>query len=492
MQVRDPPEQTSQSISEAPWLRLAVVVAVGCFLLWEVVTRSFVAYFANAAPETALAIRASEPRALLTIVERHLRPVERPKDDPQAVRPAGKGADGMPPTVKQEGDRLRLWAEQALKSLDKPNDQLGAAAPSAGGPLSEQASRLITQLRASTELALSNDPLNARALSILGQLAHMAGDEARAATFLNAAAQRSIRESVAIYWLMRKSHEAKDFASAVYCADALLRTRSQAGQYVMPMLVELAENSDATGALKKTLLKNPPWRSSFLSALAQRASDPRATLELVLAIKEAGAPLSADEFRSFVNALIARKEYELAYYAWLQFLPVEQLTSTGFLFNGSFEVTPSGLPFDWIMHGGSGVSIDIVQRSDLGGQRALSIEFGHGRVEFPGVQQLTMLAPGTYEFRGKYKGEVLGKRGLVWRVACVDRPDSPIGESVMAIGVFPRWRDMEFSFTVPDSDCRAQIVRLTHDARMPSEQLVSGAMLYDDLGITRAEKSSRP
>jgi hypothetical protein len=260
----------------------------------------------------------------------------------------------------------------------------------------------------------------------------------------------------------------------------------------MPTLLQLAENKTASGELKTVLLGNPPWRSQFLAALASKAADARAPLELLLAIKDTRTPPTAGDLQSYVSALIARKNYELAYYAWLQFLPPEQLSSTGFLFNGSFELQPSGLPFDWVFNAGAGVTIDIADRRDRDGQRALLIEFGHGRVEFGGVLQLTMLAPGTYEFRGKYRGEIVGKRGLVWRIACVGAPNALIGESVMAWGASPKWKDIEFSFTVPDSDCRAQQVRLELDARMASEQLVSGSIWYDELRIARASKIERP
>ena len=188
----------------------------------------------------------------------------------------------------------------------------------------------------------------------------------------------------------------------------------------------------------------------------EKAKDPRATLELLLALRETSTPPRAEDVRDYVSALIGRKNYELAYYAWLQFLPPEQLSSTGFLFNGSFDVTPSGLPFDWVMGEGSGVTMDIVDRPDQPDQRALLVEFGHGRVEFNGIQQLTMLAPGTYEFKGRYRGELVGKRGLVWRITCAGAPSAPLGASPMVVGASPKWKDIEFSFTVPETDCRAQ------------------------------------
>ncbi len=109
-----------------------------------------------------------------------------------------------------------------------------------------------------------------------------------------------------------------------------------------------------------------------------------------------------------------------------------------------------------------------------------------------GVQQLTLLAPGTYEFKGKYRGELIGKRGLVWRIACADAPNAAIGESQMVMGMSQKWKDIAFTFTVPKANCRAQQVRLELDARMPSETMVSGSISYDELTIVRADSAGQP
>jgi len=87
---------------------------------------------------------------------------------------------------------------------------------------------------------------------------------------------------------------------------------------------------------------------------------------------------------------------------------------------------------------------------------------------------------------------LVGKRGLVWRVTCIDAPGAPLGESPMVVGASPKWKDIEFSFTVAEADCRAQQVRLELDARMPSELLVSGSIWYDELRIARVDRLERP
>ena len=114
------------------------------------------------------------------------------------------------------------------------------------------------------ELALAHDPLNARAFRILGQVAEDASDEQRAEQLMQAAVLRSLRQSMAVYWLMRKSYDNQDYAAATRYADALLRTRPQVIAQVMPILSRIAEREDAKGELKKVLAGNPPWRAQFL------------------------------------------------------------------------------------------------------------------------------------------------------------------------------------------------------------------------------------
>ena len=489
-------QQTEESgISEPQrslWgpLRLFLLAVLGASLVWQVVTRTLVAYLANVDPHTALSLRSTEPRALLNLADARLNldppaKAAEPASPALATQPSPDKAGAPPPAT----DRRPSWAEIASKVRDKegqsgqlrrPDKPAGKLEPSAAsGPSGSD------QVRAWAEAALANEPLSAQAFRILGQLADGAGDEKRTSKLMQGAVRRSIRESLAVYWLMRKSLEDRDYATTLYCADALLRTRPQLITHVLPILVQLADTKDASGELKKLLVGSPPWRSQFFAALPHAITDARTPLELLLAVKDTPSPPTARDLQGYLNVLIQHKLYELAYYVWLQFLPPEQLTKVGLLFNGSFEMTPSGLAFDWLIAQGAGVTIDIARHPDQEGQRALFIEFGQGRVDFPGVSQLTMLAPGTYRFKASYKGEIVGRRGLKWRVTCVGGGRTPIGESPMISGATPAWSDLEFAFTVPGADCRAQHLRLELDARMASEQLVSGSVWHDELLLAR-------
>jgi hypothetical protein len=430
----------SMSLNRQKRFEAVMLTLIAIFLVWEVITRSFVAYLADVAPETALQLRPTDSAALSRLAE----------------------------------IRLALDRSSKTSDLKSPRDMA----------VERRTSR---EIAAWAKSALLGDPLNPRAFSVLGQLADDASDAAEIERFMQAAVRRSLHESVAVYWLMRRRHDMHDYGAAISYADALIRTRPDLIAQAMPTLSQIAESKDAGSELSDLLAANPPWRRPFFELLSNYISDARTPLYLFLNLRDTATPPSAPELRGYLDFLIRHTFYELAYYTWLQLLPAEQLGNAGLLFNGSFELAPSGLPFDWVISSGSGVTANIATLPDRDTEHAVFIEFGHGLVEFQGISQVIMLSAGTYKFQGKYRGEIAGRRGLRWRIACAGAAAIPIGESPMVVGTASPWKDFEFSFSVPKADCRAQYVRLVLDARSASEQFVSGSIWYDELRIVRAE-----
>jgi hypothetical protein len=465
----------SQDASWSPRLRLWILAPLALFLVWEVITRSVVAYLANANPELALRLRANYPTAFLKLA------YDRLSRDPSA-----KKSEPVEPLPRED---LTIVAKgmQSAKDIDltvRPNPLSGDS------PLSTATdSRAMAQIRSWVERALLEDPLNARALRILGQLSRGTSE----AALMQAAARRSLLESEAVFWVMRKSYEDGDYRSASRYAEILLRTRPSsqtASQAAMAVLGRIAETPAASGELKQLLASNPRWRSQFFMLLPASVTDARAPLDLLLALKDTPTPPTTSEVGPYLKLLIEHEFYDLAYYTWLQFLPREQLDKAGYLFNGSFEVDPTGLPFDWKFAGESGATMEIADRTDGKGAHALFLEFGVGRVEGLSVSQMVILAPGDYQFRGTYKADIVSQRGLQWRVVC-GKSGSVIGESPMIIDAKAEWRDFKFSFTVPDSDCSLQSVQLAFTARSASEQFISGSAWFDDLQIVREKIADR-
>ena len=272
---------------------------------------------------------------------------------------------------------------------------------------------------------------------------------------------------------------------ALIQADLLSSTRPDLIPAVVPLLTLLAENPASSDLLKKRLAARPAWRTQFFYEMRQTITDARTPLNLMMGMKAAGDPPSAEELRQYLGFLLSRNFHEIAYYAWLQFLPMEQLAVTGHLFNGNFDFPISGLPFDWTISQGVGASVDIVVPPGDGGNRALKVELISGRVQLGEISQRLMLPPGKYVLKAKFRGEVAGRRGMRWRLACSVDTSKVLTETGMFIGVQRSWRDIEAAFSVPDNECRAQIIRLVHDARYSAEQFVTGTIWFDDLVITR-------
>ena len=308
---------------------------------------------------------------------------------------------------------------------------------------------------------------------------------------MRAAAARSLGESQAVYAMVRDSFAQKNYGQVIYFSDALLRKRPQLIGSVIPILASMAESSDqnVVDGIERILAANPPWRRAFFANLLGAVTDARTPLKLYMNLKDTKAPPTGSDLSAYLGFLIDAGHRELAYYTWLQFLPPEQLSNVGYLTNGGFEVPLSGFPFDWTITPGTGVTIDILERPDADQDKALFIEFGPGRADFRGVSQLLMLAPGNYRVVWRLRGQLAGRRGLQWRVACAGTR-IPLGEGPMFVGSAPTWDEFALTFTVPDADCRGQDLRLTLAARSASEQLVSGSVWYDDMRIVRLDEAA--
>ncbi len=496
------------------FVRRLAVAGIGLALLWQVITNTFTAYLAETRPELALRLRADYPLALMTLAQRKLdaefgggvvAPQARARLVPNDANTAaargdafgGIGAFASAARIAVDAQRANEGGPVSAQaaSVGKPLIALMPPAPEAPPTpapialvgLSADQLASLAQINSRVRLALKGDPLNSHAYRILGQAASLAGDDEGAEPLMAAAAKHSLHESIAVHWLMRRAIDTQDYARAASYVDTLLRTRPQLRDVVLPSLVQIAESPQGSGVIKELLANNPPWRSGLFPVLSLFVTDARTPLALFLHLKTTKVPPTVAEVQPYVDFLVARRFYELAYDTWLQFLPDGQLAAAGNLFNSQFQFPLSGMPFDWRIAAKAGVRVEVEPLPEGGDQRALSLEFRTGQVDFGGVTQTVLLRPGSYQFKGRHTGTLVGRRGVKWRVACLDTPATAIGESAMFVGVSKTWEAFSFGFTVPASGCGAQIVRLDLDARSASERLVTGTMLFTDLDLVTVE-----
>ncbi len=492
-------------LKKMPLMRLLVLGAIGAGLAWAIVSTTFVSYIAVRRPDAALTFGGGQAQAWLLLGQRKLDaglgggPVA-----PQAQ--SGRSLDEARDTTAATFGRLSGWAKTAdgavrLRTDDEQSAVVGAAvrdeaAGERAGPktfeLSADEKAVCEEVRALALAALAKDPLNARAYRMLGQVASQEGDDVQAERFMTLAVQRSMRETIAVHWLLRRAIDTMDYTGAADHIDLVLRTYPQLRDAIMPSFAQVAEAPEGSAAIKAVLARNPPWRKPVLSALPAVISDARTPLTLLMHLKSTPHPPTAAEIKDYIAFLLSKKFYELAYDTWLQFLPDEQFGAAGNVFNGRFQFPLSGLAFDWAIAARSGVTVDIVPLKETKGEpdanegRALSVEFNTGQVDFPGVTQTVMVRPGSYEFKGRFKGTLVGRRGLKWQIVCLEKPAMKIGESSMMLSGSSTWQAFSFPFTVEASACGAQQIKLDLDARSASERLVSGTMMFADIEIVRA------
>ncbi len=465
-------------------LKRIAVALLSLLLVLLICGTSLIAYLADTAPGTALRLKPNDPVALLNLADRKL-----------VALVAAKQAASGPAAPSRRSEPQLKFANPALNRIlprrleeDADGGAVAEPVPPAPSAASPDTAAELAAIRSLAERALASDPLSARALRILGQVAEEAGDQPRAVELMRRAVRLSMQETSAVYFMMLNSYNEKSYEEALYYADVLLRTRPGLQIYATPMLTQMLESGVGSDMILKLLVSRPPWRTQVLANMLPSITDARTPLSLLLSLKTTPAPPTDEELSTYLRFLIQKNFYELAYYTWLQFLPPERLASTRLVFNGGFDTQPAGFPFDWTIKQGAGVTLEIAPAPDAGDNRSLRVAFGSGRVHMVPVTQRLMLAPGSYTLSYRLRGDLTGRRGLKWIVACATETVSPLGETPMFIGQQRGWRHIEAEFSVPEQGCRSQELRLIHDSRSASEEFASGTVWYDDVEIARVQE----
>ena len=332
---------------------------------------------------------------------------------------------------------------------------------------------------------LRSNPLNARALTLLGLIAERKGDQKSAETLMRLAVARTWRDEMTDKWLLNREASRGDYPHALPYADAMLRMHWEFASELFPVLASFTVDPRAFEALSAFLATSPPWRSWFLSGLSDRLANKTRLVQLYAALNDSENPPTKKELRPYLNRLIKDENFELAYQTWRATLPPEQRADTAYPFNRDFEFPVDNLPFNWNVETVPGASVQIVSSAADGGKkRALFVEFSGARVRFANVKQLLLLPAGDYTLSGRVKaGELRTSRGLWWRIFCANASATTLANTELVAGTMP-WTEFTVKFQLPAADCGAQWLQLELPARIESESRIEGQVWYQDLQVS--------
>jgi hypothetical protein len=181
---------------------------------------------------------------------------------------------------------------------------------------------------------LSDEPLDRTALVNLAVLLGLDGQNDKSNAVALRAANRSLRDVAGQATAINISLGEKNYQDALMRIDAALRARPELSKNFFPVLLSVAGVKDATGFVTDVLAKQPTWRADFMGFAAQQTDQANIFYGLLTSMRDKKVDVRDAEIRSYLMRLIDRKQFETAYFVWLDFLSPNELRKTGLVFDG--------------------------------------------------------------------------------------------------------------------------------------------------------------
>ena len=326
------------------------------------------------------------------------------------------------------------------------------------------------------------EPLDRNSLVNLAVLLGLEGrnDESNAVALR--AANRSLRDVAGQATAINISLGEKNYQDALMRIDAVLRAHPELSKNFFPIVFAAAGMKDATGFVTDILAKEPTWRADFMGFAAQQTDQTNIFYGLLTSMRDKKVDVRDAEIRSYLMRLIDRKQFETAYFVWLDFLSPNELRKTGLIFDGGFVFDPRNLFFDWNLLASSNVEISVLPRAGKANDRALRLDFANLKGPFFGTYQFLRLDSGVFDLSAEYMATALKTPvGMMWRITCAE-DSSIIGQGPKISSSTP-WVSYAMTFTVPAENCATQVLGLTWSSSAALDQVISGQIWFDEFKL---------
>jgi hypothetical protein len=333
------------------------------------------------------------------------------------------------------------------------------------------------------------EPLDRSALNNLSLLESLADNTGAAEAYALESSTRTLRDVQSQISALRLYLIKKNYAKAMFHLDGILVSEPELGPKLYPSVASLLGDEEAAVHLAKTLNRNPPWRSGFFAWLNANGADDQASFKIFNLLRKQGGAVSNSEVLGYLQKLVTSKNYERAYFVWLDSLDQAALRKVGNVFDGGFDGEAKNQYFDWTFYAFANGEISIVPKRDDPKERVLRLSFYNSTEMFGHVFQYLRLKPGAYRFAGEETAndlEAVG--GLRFVVSCADTGAVLSGSSVF-LDTTP-WQPFSFNLNVPTEGCTTQILRLQSASSAVLDAKLDGEILFDNITITSAETNS--
>lgn len=339
---------------------------------------------------------------------------------------------------------------------------------------------------ASARELLRTEPLSGDAYVILAKAAESSGASAKVRALYAIAVRRAPRDLYSRAWMIETLLRDGRYADALEQFDTLFRVSPGQGGKILPLLAQLSDAPAFAQALAAALDSRTAWKAAMLLALLQHGSHD--AVDQIFGDLQHKGNLSDDESGRWLDWLMQKGFWGEAYSRWVGGLKLAPGAPLPLLYNGRFEMEPSGIGFDWRMRPAVGVTIEREPTIGAKGSFAIDVGFSGRRVPEIHLEQRLFLWPGEYtlSFRARAQG-LHSDKGLEWAIQCLGQND-PLAVSEALDGNFA-WKQFETPFVIPDQSCTSQRIWLRNPGAAAAGKEVSGDIWFDDFAIRRAVAS---
>jgi hypothetical protein len=159
---------------------------------------------------------------------------------------------------------------------------------------------LPSNVSAALRLQLLAQPLDSRALRLLGMDAALTSDEERALALMNASSNVSRRDAGAQLYLMRQAALENDWGGTMSHLDAVLSSRPAAWEHLFPFFFKLLGYREFRDNLTPLLQQERPWAVPFLRQAVETAPN----VDAVAALLREAQPIAGGQPAHEVEARV--------------------------------------------------------------------------------------------------------------------------------------------------------------------------------------------